>query len=127
MGKKKVMIVDDEEYFLKTIKSIFEISGKFEVMDLLDAKDIISQVKIFKPDIILLDLLIAPIGGMEACEMLNDDPVTRTIPVVILSALDKDVDKLKAYKLGIVDYIEKPIKTEHLIAKIEKVLENRNF
>lgn len=122
MEKRKVMIVDDEEDFLKITKLNLEETGKFEVLALSDAKETISMLKIFKPDIILLDILMPAIGGIEVCEMLNNDPIGRSTPIIVLSALEKTADKLKAYKVGVVDYLIKPIELDTLVAKIEKAL-----
>jgi len=118
--KKKVLIVDDETDFLKIVKINLEETHNYEVLTLSSANDIVSQVHIFKPDIILLDILMPGIKGIEACEMLNKDFMGVRIPVIILSALDKDVDKLKTFKAGVMDYLVKPIKKEDLISKIEK-------
>lgn len=125
MEKKKVMIVDDEEDFLKMLKLNLEQTGEYEVLTLSSAKDVISRVKDFKPDIILLDLLMPGIGGIEACQMLNEDPVGSRIPIIVLSALDKDIDKLKAYKVGVVDYITKPAQTDFIIKTITKALKSK--
>ena len=125
MKKRKVMIVDDEEYFLKIIKINLEKTGKYEVETMSEARDIISRVKSFNPDIILLDILMPKIYGVEACGMLNEDPVGRGIPIIALSALDTDKDKLMMYKLGVVDFLVKPIEKDELISKIEKALQNR--
>jgi len=120
--KKRIMLVDDEEDVLKTTKLILEQAGNFEVLALSNAKDIITQLHNFKPDVILLDLLMPFIGGIEVCEMLNKDSMGKQVPIIILSALSKDSDKLISYKSGAVDYIVKPIDSEALIKKIEKVL-----
>lgn len=122
MGKSRVMIVDDEEYFLKLIKINLEKTGKYEVMALSSAKDIISQAHKFEPDVILLDILMPKIDGAQACGMLNEDSKGKKIPIIILSALDTDKDKLMMYKLGVVDFLVKPIEKDELIAKIEKAL-----
>lgn len=121
MEKKKIMLVDDEEHFLRLMKLNLEETGKYVVLTLSSAKEIISKLHSFKPDIIILDLLMPKVGGIEACQMLNEDPIGQRTPLMILSALYKDVDKLKAYKLGILDYIVKPVETDVLISKIEKV------
>lgn len=123
MKKSRVMVVDDEEDFLRLTKLNLEDTSKYEVMTLLSAKDIISQVHSFKPDIILLDLVMPTTGGLEACEMLNNDPIGNRIPIIVLSALDKQTDKLKAYRTGVVDYLVKPIEKKDLIASIEKALQ----
>jgi len=122
MGKRRVMVVDDEEDFTMMLKMNLEQTGQYEVLALSSAKDIVSKVKDFKPDIILLDLLMPEVGGIEACQMLNEDPVGNRVPIIALSALDKDADKLKAYKVGIVDYLTKPAQTETIVKTIEKAL-----
>lgn len=122
MTKKKVMIVDDEEHFLKIAKINLEKTGKYEVETLSDATDIIARSRSFNPDIILLDILMPKTDGTEVCRMLKEDPVGKLIPVVTLSALDTNKDKQMMYKLGVVDFLIKPIGIEDLIAKIEKVL-----
>ncbi len=123
MDKKRVMLVDDEEDFLKITKLNLEDTDRYEVLALSSAKDILTQIHSFKPDIILLDLLMPHIGGIEACDIINKDPLGKSIPIIVLSALEKDSDKLTAYKKGIVDYVVKPVEKNELIAKIEKALE----
>ena len=122
MDRKKVMVVDDEHDFLRIIKLNLEGTDQYDVLTLSTAKDIVRHIHNFKPDLILLDMVMPFIGGLEACEMLNNDPIGKQIPIIILSALDKDKDKLKAYKVGVVDYLSKPIEKDVLIAKIERAL-----
>lgn len=122
MEKKRVIIIDDEEDFLKIIKVNLEKTGKYEVMTLSNAKDIIAQIRTFNPDVILLDILMPKIDGVETCRMLNEDPVGKGVPIIVLSALDTDKDRLMMYKLGVIDFLTKPIEKNDLIAKIEKAL-----
>jgi CheY-like chemotaxis protein len=124
--KRKVLVVDDEADFLRIVKLNLEETGNYEVVTLLSAKDSVAQVKAFKPDIILLDIIMPGIKGIEACEMLNNDPEVARIPVVILSALEKEADKLKAFKVGVVGYMVKPIEKEELIQKIESFIRSAN-
>ena len=126
MSKRKVLIVDDEVDFLRIVKLNLEDTGKFEVMILPRASEIISCLHSFKPEVILLDMVMPGIGGIEVCDMLNDDPLGRTVPIFILSALDKDKDKLLAFKKGIVGYLTKPIDRETLVATIEKALDSKS-
>jgi len=117
------MIVDDEEDFLKITKINLEETDKYEVMTLSDGKDVIKQVQEFKPNIILLDILMPKIDGVETCKMLNENAAGKEIPIITLSALDTDKDRLMMYKLGVVDFLVKPIEKTELIAKIEKALQ----
>lgn len=123
MAKKRIMVVDDEVDFLKMVKMNLEESGAYEVLTLTNGKDIIHQVHRFDPDIILLDLLMPTLGGIEVCEMLNKDQLGLKVPIIVVSALSKEEDKIMAYKKGVVDFLVKPIGKDELIAKIEKYLE----
>jgi len=122
MPKNKILVVDDEVDFTRLLKANLEETGKYEVFSLPNANDIISQVHAFKPDIILLDIIMPGVKGIEVCEMLNKDVVGKLIPIIIISALAKDADKYKAYKVGVVDYLEKPIELERLITKVDKYI-----
>lgn len=123
MNRKKILIIDDEEDFLKISKLNLESTGKFEVITLSSAKEIISHLHDFKPGIILLDLLMPGIGGIDACDMLNNDPIGKEVPILIVTALSRDSDRREAYKRGIAGYLVKPIEKDEIIAKIEKALQ----
>ncbi|MFC1620934.1 response regulator [Candidatus Omnitrophota bacterium] len=120
--KTKVMIVDDEVDFLKIAKLNLETIHDYQVLILPSAKDIISEVNRFKPDVILLDILMPIVGGHDCCEKLSNDPLGKSIPIIILSAVDNDIDKDRAYRAGVKDYLIKPIEINALVAKLEKVL-----
>jgi len=66
MDKKRILVVDDEEHIANLLKLRLESAGEYEVKVLFEATDIIGQVRAFKPDVILLDLLMPDIGGLEA-------------------------------------------------------------
>lgn len=123
MAKRRIMIIDDEEDFLKLVKLNLENTGKFEVMCLPSAKEITTHLHNFNPDLILLDLLMSGAGGIEVCDILNNDPVGQEVPVIILSALSKKADKLNAFKKGVVGYLVKPVESHELISEIEKALQ----
>ncbi len=120
--KKKILVIDDELDFLKIIKISLESTSNYQIITLANAKDILEQVHLLKPDLILMDILMPGIKGIEACEILNQDACAKMIPVIMLSALDKDADKLRAYKVGAVDFLTKPIERKELIERIEKGL-----
>jgi CheY-like chemotaxis protein len=120
--KTKVLVVDDEEDFLKITKINLEETSDYEVVGLTSAKDIVSEVKSIKPDIILMDILMPTLGGIGACSLLNKDPQTQNTPIIIVSAADKDIYVNKAYREGVVNYLVKPIDKKDLIAKIELAL-----
>jgi len=121
MSKKKIFIADDEEVILQSLGDLLRLSG-FEVETTRYAKEAVPMIKLFKPDVILLDLLMPNLGGLEICEMLNNDAATRGIPVIIISALAGYTDIKRAYKLGVVGYFAKPYDFQALLKEIEKVI-----
>ncbi len=121
--KKKIMIIDDDEIITSMFKIRIESSGDYEVAAYAEAKDIIKHIHELRPDVILLDLLMPGIGGLDICDMLNHDPIGLTIPVIIVSGDDKPADKVKAFKFGISDYLVKPIDDVRLMKAIEKAIE----
>jgi len=123
--KKKIMIIDDEEDFTLLLKMRLESLGSYEVATASEAKDIINRIHVFKPEVILLDLLIPGIGGLEICEMLNNDSFGSSIPIIVISGLDKSTDKIKAFKYGITDYFVKPVDNNKLIESIEKAIKSK--
>ena len=122
---KNIMMIDDSKVFVEVLKLRVESSGDYKVEGLSEAKDIISQVHAFKPDVILLDLLMPGAGGLDACEMLNSDPLGRVIPVIIISGLDNKADKIKAFKSGAIDYLVKPVDDLKLMEAIKKAIEHK--
>lgn len=122
MDKKRVMIIDDEEGFALMIKIRLERMGNYEVMVLTDAKDAIKYVHDFQPDVILLDLIMPKVNGLDARDMLSSDPVGKKIPVIIVSGIDQSMDKDQAYKFGAVDYIVKPVDDAKLLEAVEKAI-----
>jgi len=120
------MIVDDEESYALMLKTRLENSGDYEVRAFFEAKDIISHLHEFRPDVILLDLLMPGTGGLDACGMLNSDSLGQATPVIVISGLDKKADKVMAFKAGIIDYLVKPIDDSKLMETIEKAIEYKN-
>ncbi len=124
--KHKIMIIDDEESFALLLKMRLEASADYEVMAVSEAKDLINRIHVFKPDVILLDLLMPGIGGLDACDMLNNDAVGSTIPIIVVSGLNKSEDKIKAFRFGITDYFVKPVDDAKLIEAIEKAIKSKS-
>lgn len=122
-GMKKVLMIDDEEDFVEVIKLNLESTGYYEVMGLVNAKDTLAAIYSFRPNVILLDMLMPEVTGLQVCEMLKDDPIGKGIPIIILSASGSDTSKIKAFKLKVSDYLEKPAEVGHIIRAIQKALE----
>jgi len=124
MAKKKILIADDQEDILILLKD-FLSSHDFEVMVLKEPKNILASIISFKPDLILLDLLMPDLDGFEICEILNKNLQTREIPIIFISGFGDLVDIKKAYGLGAVGYFVKPFSLSDLFTKITKTINNK--
>ena len=121
----KILVVEDEEILLTGLKEELE-SGVYTVQGASDGVEGIEQAKSFKPELILLDLLMPKMDGMEMLQKLKADAETRDIPVVILTNLS-DYEKIsEALSLGAMDYLVKAnYKLEDLLEKVRTVLARR--
>jgi CheY-like chemotaxis protein len=122
--KKRIFVVDDQEDILCLLNDSLTNSG-FEVKVCKEPKNVLSLIKSFKPNLILLDLRMPDLGGFEICEILNDDPQTHGIPIIIVSGFGDLVDIKKAYKLGAVGYLVKPFSLDALFKEVAKALANK--
>jgi len=122
---KRILIIDDEEDFARFIKKDLEQTGEVKAEMLNDAKDVLKGVKLFMPDLILLDLVMPDIGGLEVCEILNNDKDTQEIPIIIVSALGGYTDIKRAYKLGVIGYLTKPFDFAQLLDEVRKALSRK--
>lgn len=119
---KRVLVVDDEQDFVDMIKMNLESldSAYYEVMGITDPAQVVSAIRSFKPNVILLDILMPPPDGFEVCRILSEDPVGKGIPIVIISALGDDVNKIKAFQLRVVEYLVKPAELKDIVSALEK-------
>ena len=105
--QKKILIVDDVEANRFVLRNIISEMGHLPVL----AENGVQSLKIMekiKPNLILLDVAMPEMDGYELCRILKDDPVTRKIPIIFISAFDKPDDIIKGFSIGGEDYITKP-------------------
>ena len=121
MVKKKILIVDDEKDIVELISYNLEQEG-FAVIKAYDGQTAWERVKTAKPDLVVLDLMIPGIHGLEVCKLIRRDAATETLPIIILTAKSDQVDKILGLELGADDYVTKPFNVRELIARIRAVL-----
>ena len=124
MAKKRIFIADDQSEVLSLLKD-FLTTNNFDVMTCREPKNVLRLIRSFKPQLILLDLLMPDLGGFEVCEILNNEPETRGIPIIVISGLSDSLDIKKAYKLGVVDYLVKPFSLDSMLKKISQAITNK--
>lgn len=121
MTKKKILVVDDELDVQSIISFRLEING-YDVSVASDGQDGLDKIKEGKPNLVLLDLMLPKINGFEICRMIKFDDKFKDLPIIILSALDKEDDRKKAMDAGADAYFLKPFDLESLLGKISSLL-----
>ncbi|MBK8806732.1 MAG: response regulator [Bacteroidales bacterium] len=115
---KKILVVDDSSSNILLIQNFLEDEG-FEVVTALDGKAALEQVKNTKPDVILLDLMMPEIDGMQVMEKLKQDNKTKNIPIIFISASkDRDIQQ-KAIDEGAHAFISKPLDFDLILRELD--------
>ena len=117
----KILVVDDEANIRMLLKFNLEKAG-FLVQEAENGKNALALVTKEKPDLLLLDLMLPEIDGLEVCRRLKGSSATASLPIIMLTAKNEEVDKVIGLELGADDYIAKPFSPRELIARIKAVL-----
>ena len=125
MDNNKILIVEDEESLLK-LESIFLSAKGYKVTGVTNGRSALDQINNEKPDLVLLDIILPGMDGFEVCRCIKENPETRQIPIVILTARKTKLDQAKGLEVGADAYITKPFKSAHVVATIEELLGKRN-
>jgi two-component system alkaline phosphatase synthesis response regulator PhoP len=117
---EKILIVDDESDFIELLKfRLADLHCEFLVAS--DGVQALSQARQFKPDLILLDILLPDLDGLSVCEILKRQPATKKIPVIFMSALSSDVTK-RTVAMQAQDFFTKPLDLPRLTRRIGELL-----
>ncbi len=122
-GRRKALIVDDDEELVELIRDVLEQDGRFEVRVANNGFDAGMMVKEYKPDVIVLDVMLPDINGKEVCQRIRQDPSLEDVSIICISGMVEEdkIDELK--KAGADDFLQKPFEVETLIERICKLLD----
>ena len=118
--KKKILIVDDEPNVRRLVSNI--LSRDYSMLTAADGKEAIRVAHRKQPDLILMDIMMPEMDGYSACHALKRDNATRTIPVVLITALRQELNKKFAVKVGADGYLTKPFCIQELRDKIARLI-----
>ncbi len=104
--KKRILLVEDDEALAAVYKSRLELEG-FETMEVNNGEKALAAAIEFKPDLVLLDIMMPKISGFDVLDILRNTPETTNVRVIMLTALSQPKDKEKAQALGVDDYLVK--------------------
>jgi two-component system, OmpR family, alkaline phosphatase synthesis response regulator PhoP len=118
--KKKVLIVDDEPNVRRLLHTI--LGKTFEVFEAEDGRQAIEMAGSQKPDVVLMDMMMPKMDGLTACHMIKNDPATKSIPVIMVTAIGFELNIKLSQQMGASGYVTKPFSAEDLLGKIAQVL-----
>lgn len=121
-----LMVVDDEPMNLEILSDYLEEAG-YRIEKFYDGVSAVSRAREVAPDLVLLDIMMPGMSGYEVCEELRRMPETRSVPVIILSALDRPEHKAKAFEMGARDYVTKPLQKTEVLARVRNHLQLRDY
>ncbi len=120
-SKSTIMVVDDDPVLVDILRARLE-HREFNVMCFYSGSQALAGLEKQKPDLVILDVMMPEMYGMEVLRRLKAAPETSSIPVILLTALDEDEDILTGSKMGADHYITKPFKNAHLMTVIDHLL-----
>jgi two-component system alkaline phosphatase synthesis response regulator PhoP len=124
MAAEHILVVDDEEDILELVSYNLTKAG-YRVTSVTSGEDAIKLARSKQPDLVLLDLMLPGVDGLEVCNTLKRDHRTANIPVVMLTARGEEADIVSGLELGADDYITKPFSPRVLLARIKAVLRRK--
>ncbi len=124
-GMSRILIADDNEPNRELLE-VYLADVDCEIATAVDGADTLEKVVSFKPDIILLDIMMPKLSGFEVCQQLKADPVTRQIMVLMVTALGELGDIERAVEAGTDDFLSKPVNKIELVKRVENMLKLRH-
>ena len=118
--KKKVLVVDDEPNVRRLLHTI--LNKNFEVFEGEDGKQAIEIANTQKPDVILMDMMMPKMDGLTACHAIKQNPATRSIPIIMVTAIGFELNVKLSQQMGASGYVTKPFSSQVLLEKIAEVL-----
>ncbi|WP_376795871.1 response regulator transcription factor [Thermogemmatispora sp.] len=124
--REKILVVDDEEVLVETIAYNLEQEG-YQVVTALDGKAALELARRERPHLIILDIMLPEIDGLEVCRRLRREPATATIPIMLLTARGEEIDKVVGLEVGADDYVTKPFGRRELLARVRALLRRASY
>ena len=118
MTKKKVVIVDDELYIRRLVSNA--LSREYTVLEASDGEEGLNVIRTWKPDLILMDVLMPNLDGYTACYEIKKNEATRAIPVVMLTGIGHELNRKLAQEMGADGYITKPFDLQDLLDTVKQ-------
>jgi two-component system phosphate regulon response regulator PhoB len=122
--KPKILVVDDEPDALELIQYNLQAAG-YDVVTAADGEEALEKARATPPALIILDVMLPEVDGLEVCKALRRDPTTASIPIVMLTAKAAEIDRVLGLELGADDYVTKPFSPRELVLRVKSLLRRR--
>lgn len=119
LPKKKILVVDDEEYLVQLLKSRLMVN-RFEVVTALSGREGLEKLRSEKPDLVVLDVLMPELNGVEFVQKVRRDPALRNVPVIVISAQPDTKSQFDLKEISA--FVSKPFQPDEFIAQIKRAL-----
>jgi two-component system phosphate regulon response regulator PhoB len=123
--KAKILVVDDEPDALELIGFNLKSAG-FDVLTADDGEAALQLARTHQPDLVLLDLMLPEVDGLEVCKILRRDPATSAVPIIMVTAKAAEMDRVLGLELGADDYVTKPFSPRELVLRVKNLLRRRH-
>jgi two-component system phosphate regulon response regulator PhoB len=120
MAKKNILVVEDDRDISELIAYNLR-SENYGIACLYDGAHVVEFTRMSKPDLIVLDLMLPEVNGLDICRTLKNDPATKSIPIIMLTAKNEEADVVTGLQMGADDYIPKPFSPKVLVARIKAI------
>ncbi|MBM7624960.1 response regulator transcription factor [Sporohalobacter salinus] len=121
MKEKKILVVDDEENIVELVKFNLEKEG-YQVFVTYDGQSALDKLQKEEIDLLILDLMLPELGGLDVCRRIRNDDILSDLPIIMLTAKEKEVDRVLGLELGADDYVTKPFSPRELVARVKAIL-----
>jgi len=122
---QKIIIIDDEKDIVELISYNLEKEG-YTIAKAYDGEAALQTIKAQKPNLIILDLMLPKISGLDICKAVRNNPDTSSLPIIMLTAKADETDKIIGLEIGADDYITKPFSVKELVARVRAILRRRH-
>jgi len=123
---RKILVVDDEPVLVETIAYNLEQAG-YQVLTAADGGSALEAARRETPDLVILDLMLPEMDGLEVCRQLRREHTTATIPIMMLTAKGDEIDKVVGLEVGADDYVTKPFGRRELLARVRALLRRADY
>jgi len=118
---KKILLVDDSQTVLMMERMILA-PERFQIVTASNGQEACERARLEKPDLVLMDIVMPVMNGLDACKAMRADPITRSIPIILVTTRGETDNMERGYENGCNDYVTKPVNSAELLSKVRNIL-----